>query len=360
VRIVHALAQPVPQSVDGCSNAVWTLATAQAALGHEVCVVVQSAIGPAATHESGLRLVGWSDRAALRRVRSWADVLHLYSAFSPRLVWVQAALAGAVPIVASPQGGLAAPVLARRPARKRAYGWTIERRRLRAAELLVALTAAEADDLGRYLGPRRPPIAVMSNPIAPVSIPAPVCRQPGRVVYLGRFDVQHKGLDRLAAVARHSQAEFHLYGPAGGGGAMSLPGLAAGNLVVHGPVFGAAKTAVLGRAAVYVQPSRWEAFGCSIAEAAMAGTPLVVSSSCDLAVEVVRNGCGIAVDFEQTRAAAAALDRLLSSDSDGERAAMGQRAAQWAIRSFSAPVVARRAVEMYEALPASSGRRRWR
>ncbi len=357
MRIVHALAQAAQRSVDGCSNSVWTLATAQAALGHEVCVVLPVAVGPAAPHASGLWLVGWSDRAALRRVRSWADVLHLHSVFSPRLVWAQAVLAGATPVVAAPHGGLAAPILARRPARKRVYGVTVERRRLRAADLLIALTSAEAADLERYLGPRRPTIEVVPNPIAPAPIRVPVPRQPGRVVYLGRFDVLHKGLDRLAAVARHSRAEYHLYGPAGPGQTDSLPAPVAANLVVHGPVFGAAKTAVLDGAAAYVQPSRWEAFGCSLAEAAMAGTPLVVSVGCDLAAEVVRNGCGIAVDFEQARPAAVALDRLLSSESDRERAAMGQRAAEWAVRSFAAPAVAQRMVEMYEALLAGSGHR---
>jgi glycosyltransferase involved in cell wall biosynthesis len=357
VRIVHALAEPMPQSVDGCSNAVWTLSNAQAALGHEVCIVAQSATGPVTAGERGPWLIGWSDLPGLRRLRSWADILHLHSGFSPQLTWVQAVFAGAVPVVASPHGAFAAPVLVRRPVRKRAYTWAVERRRLRASDLLLGVTLAETDEIARYLGRRQPPVTVLAEPIAAVPEPARGPRQANRVIFLGRFDDKHKGLDRLVAVAQHSRAEFHLYGYAQPGRTTALPGRSASNVIVHRPVFGVAKTAVLGQAAAYVQPSRWEAFGCAMVEAAMAGIPLVVSAGCGLAADVVRSGSGIAVDFDQTRAAAAAIDQFLSRDSDDERAEMGRRAADWALRSFSAPQVAGRAVEMYEALLVGAGRR---
>jgi glycosyltransferase involved in cell wall biosynthesis len=356
MRIVHALARPAEHSVDGCSNSVWALARAQAAQGHQVRVVVHSGDRSQVPAGGNLRLVSWYDAAALRRARLWADVLHVHSAFSPPLSWVQAAAGDRPRVVASPRGALAGSVLRRHRARKQAYSWLLERRRLGAADLVLALTPAEVDDIGRYLGRRRPPVALLPNPIEAWPTPVTGTRQDHRVVYLGRFDTWHKGLDRLVAAARHSCTDFHLYGSADPGAAPL--GDCPRNVTAHRPVFGADKAVVLGRTAAYVQASRWEAFGRSLAEAALAGAPLIVSSECDLATAVVGNGCGIVVDFEDPVTAAAAIDRLLDSRAEPIRAEMGRRAAEWARRSFTPADVARRAVDLYRGVGAGSAGRR--
>ncbi|HEX5494859.1 MAG TPA: glycosyltransferase family 4 protein, partial [Mycobacteriales bacterium] len=123
-----------------------------------------------------------------------------------------------------------------------------------------------------------------------------------------------------------------------------------GNVTVHPPVFGERKAAVLGAAAVYAQPSRWEAFGRSLAEAAMAGTALVVSAECDLAGQVTAAGGGLVVDFDCPDRTAAAIDALLAGGSDGRRAAMGQAAATWAARNFAPALVATRTIAAYRGL----------
>jgi glycosyltransferase involved in cell wall biosynthesis len=368
VRIVHALASAAEQSVDGCSNVVWTLARAQAALGHDVHLVVYGrsvpgvrAVCPAGPAPGGepvaaaaggpapagaVGLVAVTDLAALRALRRRADVLHLHSAFAPRLAWVQAVFGGVVPVVAAPHGGLAWPVLGRGRAKKLAWSVLVERRRLRATDLLLAVTAAEARDIGAYLGRRRPPVAVLPNPVRLEAGVPGAGRDRRRVVFLGRFDVLTKGLDRLVVAAGHSRAEFHLYGRPRPGGP---PVASAGNVVMHPPVFGAAKAAVLAGAAAYVQPSRWEAFGMSLAEAALAGTPLIVAADCALAGDVVGHGCGIRVDFDDPPGAAAAIDALLGDDA--ARLDMGRRAADWAA-SFAPAAVAAESVRLYGSLRA--------
>jgi glycosyltransferase involved in cell wall biosynthesis len=359
MRIVHGLAQVDTETVDGSSNSVRTLAAGQAAIGHEVCVLTWHAVDASTRVRSDVRLVSCSDVGALRGLRRWADVLHAHSVFSPRLAWVQAMFGRAVPVVASPQGGLDAAVLRRRWLRKSVYSRLVERPLLRRSDLIVALSDAEAHQVGRFLGSSAgPPVVVLPAPIGMDARPR--ARLRNRVVYLGRFDVEHKGLDRLVDSARYSTAEFHLYGHAGrqhGRVAAELFASAPANVVVHGPLFGVAKDEVLGSAALYVQSSRWEAFGRSTAEAAMAGTPVVLSSESVLAGAVAEHGCGIVLDFDDPARAGRQMDALLDPAADRRWAAMSASARAWAVGSFSVDEVASRHIAAYEQVMAGRSRR---
>jgi glycosyltransferase involved in cell wall biosynthesis len=353
VNIVHGLAQADMESVDGASNSVRMLAAAQVRLGHDVTVILQTSphdVAGATAAPDEVRLVPWTDGRRLRQLRSHADVVHLHSAFSPRLNLVDALLRGPACVVASPRGAVAPTVLRRGAGRKSVYSAVFDRPRLRRADGVIALSAAESADVVDFVRPRETRVEVIPNPID-LSSTAAVRRTSDRVVYLGRFDVLHKGLDRLVSAARQSSAEFHLYGngPLPADLLATLPA----NVYVHGPVFGAEKAAVLRSAALYVQASRWEAFGRSIAEAAAAGTPLLVSSECDLAGEIAGQGCGVAVNFDCSAEVAARIDSLLLPDNSPARVDMSSRAAQWAARSFSADAIGDRVVSLYSEILAS-------
>ena len=111
-------------------------------------------------------------------------------------------------------------------------------------------------------------------------------------MYMGRFDTYHKGLDRLASLAsKLPDVTFGLYGTEDRTALPVLPS----NVRVHGPVYGEEKWQILASARIYVQLSRWEAFGMSIFEAMMVGTAPVVAREMHASASVESLG-GIAID----------------------------------------------------------------
>ncbi len=77
------------------------------------------------------------------------------------------------------------------------------------------------------------------------------------------------------------------------------------------------------RAAIYVQPSRWEGFCNAISEAMACGVP-VIASNCDFGPrEQIEQGCnGILVPPESPHALAAAIDHLLEEPNYGKKLAL--------------------------------------
>ena len=110
----------------------------------------------------------------------------------------------------------------------------------------------------------------------------------GYVLWMGRFDPEHKGLDlllgALALLPPGERPSLRLHGPdyrlGGGKEAVRrmVEQLALGDAVAIGePVHGTAKWELLSRATGFVYPSRWEAFGNSVAEAAALGVPTLTT-----------------------------------------------------------------------------------
>ncbi len=109
----------------------------------------------------------------------------------------------------------------------------------------------------------------------------------GYVLWLGRFDLEHKGVDMLIdAVALLDPAErpqVRLCGPDSRvGGKQEVGGLIRERQLdawihVEPAVHGPAKYERLARAAGFIYPSRWEGFGNSAAEAVVTGVPTVVT-----------------------------------------------------------------------------------
>src|SRR5262249_34765596 len=117
-----------------------------------------------------------------------------------------------------------------------------------------------------------------------------------------------------------------------------------------GHVDGARKQAVLAAADVFVLPSFSENFGIAAVEALLAGVPCVLSEDVAIARTIEGAGAGMAVRPEPA-AVALALARILElgpTPHQGVAHAMGQRARQLAQEDFSASVMARRLIALYE------------
>jgi glycosyltransferase involved in cell wall biosynthesis len=228
---------------------------------------------------------GWRVPLGLDAVLDGADLLVLHSAWT-----LHNARAGAiarrlgVPYVLEPRGAYDPGIVGRRPLLKRAWWTLLERPLVMAAAAIHVFFDDEVDHL-RRLGWSGPVIVAPNG----VGIPDGVAWDGGSggyVLWIGRYDPEHKGLTALlGAMALLSAAErprLLLRGPDWRGGkertVAMVDALGLGRWVEVGePVYGAEKWGLIERAEAFVYPSRWEAFGNSTAEAVAAGVPTLAT-----------------------------------------------------------------------------------
>jgi glycosyltransferase involved in cell wall biosynthesis len=285
------------------------------------------------------------------RVLEGADVLVLHSAWSPHNnVAAAAARRRGVPYVLEPRGEYDPNVVARAPMRKRAWLLATERAliaRAGAVHLFFRSQGANVEALG-YRGP----FVVAPNG---VEVPAGVRWDGGGgyVVWLGRFDPEHKGLDLLvravASLPRHERLTVRLHGPDRRGGKRRtcalIASLGVGEWVQVGdPVYGDAKWDLLSSAAAFVYPSRWEGFGNAVAEAAAIGVPCLTTPY-PLGRALAERGGALVVDATPATIA----DGLCKITSSGAES-FGEAGARYAAEELRWDHVTRRWLDQLEAL----------
>jgi len=363
-------------SVHGTHQALWQLARAQMAAGHEVAILnVGWTIAPddvARAAADGIRLVGWACpmwRGFWRDEAGWLartladlqpDVLHLQYVRIPRFAAIaRVARRLGIPYVISLHGGLKPAEMHRHYARKTAYWHLVEGPVHRGAAGIHFVTQREQDEYYRTLGRPKPADAVVANVVEP---PAPLPRWKGQVdadtpqfVSLGRYDIWHKGLDLAAAMVRALRqrgvaAQLHLHGAAVGRFEQAMDELkrefADLPIADHGVVSGPAKFAEMARYDFYLQYSRFELFGMAVMEAACAGVPLVLSENCDLAAPLAQAQAAIVIPMDPARAAEVLADHLARPR---DIAAMAERGRAWRAQHCSAAAVAGQMTAFYQA-----------
>ena len=308
MRIVHYHPRAVVGD-GGVSNSVRRLSRAIAEAGEQAVIVHDGRDGahpdPGPVEWIPVEhrgLGGVQVPVGLERVLQPGDVLVLNSAWT-----AHNARAGAVahrmgiPYVVAPRGAYDPLIVRRRAAVKKAWWTTVEGRLVRRAAALHVFFA-EQEDHARRLG-FRGRIVVAPNG---VTVPDDVVWDGGTggyMLYLGRFDPEHKGLDLLLeAVASLPEAErpqLRLVGPDWKGGTqvvvrrVAALGLQPWVTTAAG-VYGAEKWDVLRAAAGFVYPSRWEGFGNSLAEAAAVGVP-ALATPYPLATHLAGRGAAVVV-----------------------------------------------------------------
>jgi glycosyltransferase involved in cell wall biosynthesis len=109
----------------------------------------------------------------------------------------------------------------------------------------------------------------------------------GYVLWLGRFDPEHKGLDLLLEglqmVPRDDRPSLRIHGPDWRGRKMRVRRMVSrlgleGWATVGDAVYGEAKRNLLSKAQGFVYPSRWDACPNSVLEAVSIGVPTLVTS----------------------------------------------------------------------------------
>jgi glycosyltransferase involved in cell wall biosynthesis len=313
------IAQVVPSGAPSCSGvlvAIVQLSVHLARIGHDVEVWLLRPWGEEAARmygralaEAGVALVapstGGGGHAAL--AARDADVVHLHSVFTPPNAllarWLQA------PYVVSSHGGYAPASLSRSAVRKTLYKHLVERRVLRRAALRVALTEVEAEEL-RSFGAGEP-IAVIPNGVSPAPRDTdgrvvrdelgldPTCRL---LLFVGRLDVFHKGLDFLVeAVAAAPGWHLALAGPDfRGGGRWLLARVETlgvrPRVTLLGPRYGQALHQAYAAADLFALTSRWEGLPISLLEALSHATPALVTPAVDGVMGIAAAGAGWVAD----------------------------------------------------------------
>ena len=357
-QVIPARAHPY----SGVPVAAVQLAVQLARRGHQVELWLlhpwseqEGAVHARAIGDAGVPLVAPSASGLRRRLAALAerqlDLAHLHSVFTPPNALLARRLR--VPYVVSPHGGYAPASLARNAARKRVYQHLVERPMLRRAALRVALSEIEARDLAAFGAGE--PITVIPNGVAPA--PTGVDGTAFRrelglapherlLLFVGRLDVRHKGLDLLLRGAAEAPGwRLALVGPDHRGGRAWLLEQARRlgmpeRLAVLGPRNGPSLHEAFAAADCFALTSRWEGLPISLLEALAHGIPAVVSPTVDQLVDVVAAGAGWSASPDGLGALLRSLSHLADQEWEGRRVSARALASRydWSsiVRSYEA------------------------
>jgi glycosyltransferase involved in cell wall biosynthesis len=388
MRITHVVVSLDPNQ-GGLPAVATRLAAAQAAPpgapggGHDVSLVCHQSPGREDAVQASLRTIPGIERVKiitvpaivklgllvpkqtherLREQLQQTDVAHLHGLWE---ALIRAATIEArklrVPFVLTPHGMLDPWSLRQRWLKKKIALALTYRKMINNAARLHVLN----DDEARLIEPLRlkPPLRVIANGVFLEEIePLPERGQfrashpdfgnDAFVLFLSRLHYK-KGLDYLAdafamLAAKRSDVRLVIAGPDGGAQAdfeqrVKAAGIA-DRVHVVGPLWGPEKFAAMVDAACFCLPSRQEGFSMAITESLACGTPAVVSEACHYP-EVATSGAGEVVPLD-SRAVAEALERVLADES--RRIEMGRRGRALVLNKYTWPVIAQKAVEMYD------------
>lgn len=256
--------------------------------------------GPPGPAGSFLQVLTPTGRNALKDLLADVDVIHLHSVFQVDHTFV---VGRGVPYVVTPHGGYHPRVLARTNARRKSvWGALFDKRILARASAVHALTANEARDVARVQP--RATTEVLPIPLDGLPVASPRETTEGPVVFMGRLDIDHKGLDLLLdAWARTCDAwgpgrSLLIAGPADEATARELSDLVSQrglSETVHlvGPVSGQEKADLLRSASWFVHTSRREGLPLAMVEAAAHGAPLLATDQTNMGNLIHTHGAGL-------------------------------------------------------------------
>lgn len=370
---------PVPHG--GIGSYVQTLGRAIVAAGHEVIVV---GLGPKAGErdDHGVRVVTLAET----RIRGWSwfwDRRRLHR-------WLgRAARAGEIELVDVPDYwgmmpwsfpdaptvvrlALTETGIARLAGRKprRSVAWC-ERRTLTRQRQWIAISQYALADTRLLFGPEPAPTPVIYCPVQELAVaPSDVPELPENfVLFVGRVS-ERKGAYLLAEAARQfliARPGFHLIYV---GRLETLAGMPADERIrtIVGPDLAprvrclgrlespASVWACLQRASAFVFPSAQEYFGLVMAEAMLAGCPVVAGDSCAVREFIHRGETGLLVPWDNPAAIAAGVEQVLTDCALARR--MAEAARTEVARRFDPATIVRENIEFFTGVRARFGVRR--
>jgi glycosyltransferase involved in cell wall biosynthesis len=350
MRILHYVeGRCNPDTANGVDKTIYFLCREQARLGNEVHLISTTdkelvPLEGVTMHRIRPIRSPFSRPAAVSRLLDdlGPHVIHLHSAYVPgNVVLARMARARRIPYVVTPNGNCSATLLRRRPWLKIPYKYLLERPMMNRSAFVHSVgDTAQISGYGVTV-----PVVVGLNGMDLSCIPGDldprwiVRRYPewvGRCVfvYIGRLDIEQKGLDLLLQAfaglqSEHSGAALLLVGPEWQGSISRLEAMIGelgldGAVKFHGPAFGQEKFELLRAADVFVHASRWEGLPFAVVEAMAVGAACVVTRAADPAGLLEANHAGIVSEIS-TSGFRAALAEALAAGPD-TRAALGRSA----------------------------------
>jgi glycosyltransferase involved in cell wall biosynthesis len=365
-------------TVNGNYNALWILAKAQAASGHEVSIIRVGKL-PDPDHvriaeKNGIRLVGypypkrdfyfyWRDyenkfESLIDQLQP--DIVHLQYVRVPKFYSISKILnKKKTPYVISLHGGLNSIEMKRKRIRKKIYWHLVEKFVHQKARAIHFVTAAERDDYYKTLGIPKTNDTVIFNAVQ-IDVNGPKwqysnfnTRAP-KVAFFGRYDIWHKGLDLAVDLTRRLNragiaGELHLHGSPGKSYDAEIKRFLNDNTDIpifdHGYSSGKEMLTAMASYDLYLQYSRFELFGLSLVEAVSLGVPALVSEACDLAPELTSKRASIKISMDPERAVETVLAALGCPE---ELKCIGERGRSWAIEHCEPTSVALQMTKFYE------------
>jgi glycosyltransferase involved in cell wall biosynthesis len=363
MKIWHVGANPSPEKINGVNNTIWSVAIEQCHQGHQVSLILEQKPdqkGIELLQQEGLQWIEipanfWGYHRQVLQSALMAqrpDVVHFHSLFIPQ----QAPLARKlkqenIPYVITPNA-ITPQLLQRRWLKKWIYSALIEKSHFRNAAGIAVVTPPEQTTLMSFVPGYSGLVHWIPNPINPNTLTGPQWQgqtTAKRVVYLGRFDVWQKGIDHLVELGRLlPEIELHLYGIEDRKTRKWLHRIQRNlpqNVYFHPPVFGAEKLKVLTGSCFYIQMSRWEVFGISIAEAMALGVPCAIANTINLADLFQSHDLGLVLSKNLSEAAQKLREVLQQPTQLQKWSQWGQTFAQ---THFQSPKIASQYLKLYQ------------
>lgn len=294
-----------------------------------------------------------------------ASVVHAHGLWlMPNVDAGLAARRAGKPLVVSPRGMVAEAALRFSARRKQLFWRLLQRGAYARAAAWHATSAQEADEI-RAFGIAAP-VAVIPNGVdLPEGIASHDSARPRRrLLFLSRLHPK-KGLPVLieawkALASERPDWDLLIAGDDEGGHRAHLEAQVAANEIPRvtftGPIYGAAKDAMLRSADLFALPTRNENFGIAVAEALAAGLPVVVTTGAPWAgLATERCGWWIEQGAEPLLGALREATALVPS----ERRAMGLRGREWMARDFGWDAIGTQMAAVYNWLTLGSPRPAW-
>jgi len=300
---------------------------------------------------------------ALTREINDFDLIHIHELWGyPHFAAYHTAKNHGKPYIVSVHGGLHPWAINHKALKKAVYSALVQRRILRRAAALHALSHEEAKHIKAFGIENR--TAIIPNAIDLKeyrSIPTrrdleqlyPQIAGKQVVLFLGRIH-PIKGLDVLAnafgQIARHrNELRLLVVGPDSEGYKNNVVKILQSYGVLDQVIFTGMlterkKLAALGGADIFVHPAYSEGFSMAILEALASRLPAIITRQCGNFPEIADANAGIIIEPESNQLAAA-LEQLL--DNPGLRQEMGDRGWQLINRKFGWSTVANQMRDLY-------------
>jgi glycosyltransferase involved in cell wall biosynthesis len=203
-------------------------------------------------------------------------------------------------------------------------------------------------------------VSVVTNQVSDINMPLNLAAIKPQVCYIGRFNIFNKGIDLAleafhlfkAASGQAKEATYTLVGPADAQATAEREQLCheldlniEEDVVFTGKISEADRNTILAESKVYMQLSRTEGFGLSIAQALSCFKPVIISNEVPIHSKITAYNAGFSVSSPEE--AAQALDKIFSLSS-AEYVTMAENARRCYEQEFHPDVIKPQLINLYE------------